>query len=88
MTASVLIRYFAAAADAAGVDEERLEIPAGSTIEDLRSNLGSIHGVELERVLGLCSFLLNGQNADPGAALAPGEDGGIQVDVLPPFAGG
>jgi molybdopterin converting factor small subunit len=39
---------------------------------------------ELARVLGICTFLLDGQRADPATVL----HAGAQVDALPPFAGG
>lgn len=86
------VRYFAAARAAAGVDEERFELPAGSTVESL---LTAVLGVErpeppagtppLERILGRSSFLLNEVAVrDRATVLADGD----VVDVLPPFAGG
>lgn len=88
MTLSVHVRYFAAAADAAGVDEEHLALAAGSTIADLSAHAGAKHGAELSRVLGLCTFLLDGQAAEPGTPLATSGASAVRVDVLPPFAGG
>lgn len=88
MTVHVHLRYFAAAADAAGTDSETVDLPGGSTIDDLVQHLGHSKGGDLPRVLGLCSFLLDGQAADPGQNLSPGADGAIRVDILPPFAGG
>ena len=38
---AVELRYFAAAAEAAGRPEERLELPAGTTLAALREQLGS-----------------------------------------------
>ncbi|MFC7848620.1 MoaD/ThiS family protein [Arthrobacter sp. NPDC057388] len=86
------VRYFAAARAAAGVDEERFELPAGSTVDSL---LGAVLGVErpkppagtpsLERILARSSFLLNEVAVrDRSTVLADGD----VVDVLPPFAGG
>ncbi len=88
MKISVDVRYFAAAADAAGTDAEKVTLPASATIQDLRSYLGEAHGAEMGRVLGLCSFLLNGTSAEDSAELRVGDDGAIRLDVLPPFAGG
>lgn len=88
MKISVDVRYFAAAADAAGTDAEKVTLPASATIQDLRSYLGEAHGAELTRVLELCSFLLNGTSAEDSAELRVGDDGAIRLDVLPPFAGG
>ena len=78
----VTVRYFAGARAAAGVPAE--EVPAG-TLTDLLAALDSEHGPELSKVLGACSFLVDGVAAhDRTAILAPG----ATVDVLPPFAGG
>ncbi len=86
MAQVVSLRFFAAAADAAGRDVEELTVGAGATIEDLRTQLGERHGPEMARVLALCSFLLEGQAAQADTAI-PAE-GVVRVDVLPPFAGG
>ena len=86
MAQVVNLRYFAAAADAAGRDEEEITVSAGATIEDLRAQLAELHGPEMARVLALCSFLLQGQAAPADTAI-PAE-GVVRVDVLPPFAGG
>lgn len=77
--ADVLVRYFAAAVDAAGREEETL---SASTVGELRDTL-------LERYPGMAavlakgSFLVDGVvTRDPERAL------GSRVDVLPPFSGG
>lgn len=86
------VRYFAAARAAAGVEEERFDLPAGSTVEDL---LAAVLGMErplppagtppLPRILSRSSFLLNEVAVrDRTTVLNPGD----VVDVLPPFAGG
>lgn len=82
----VNMRYFAAAADAAGAEKEEVTVDRGATIADLRTAVGELHGAEMARVLGLCSFLLQGQAADPDAVIPADPD--VRVDVLPPFAGG
>lgn len=86
-TGTVLVRYFAAAAEAAGVEEERLDLgtPLGSasTVGALRDLLVERYGPAMARVVANGSFLVDGVvRRDPGAPL------GAQVDVLPPFAGG
>ena len=88
MSISVRVRYFAAAADAAGRDEETLTLPAPSSVGDVKDQAAAAHGAELARVLDLCSFLLNGQASEADAPLAAGADGEVRLDVLPPFAGG
>lgn len=82
MTAPVTVRYFAGAAEAAGREEELVE---ASALGDLLQTIVSRHGDALERVLGRCSLLVDGQRADAPATPLPG---GATVDVLPPFAGG
>lgn len=76
----VTIRYFAAARAAAGESSATAE---AASIHDLIGTV-SAGRPELARVLGICTFLLDGQRADPSTALHDG----AQVDALPPFAGG
>jgi molybdopterin synthase sulfur carrier subunit len=76
----VTIRYFAAARAAAGQSSATAE--AGS-IRELVSAV-SDGRPELARVLSICTFLLDGERAEPATVLAAG----AQVDALPPFAGG
>lgn len=76
------VRYFAGAAEAAGVEAEQLE---AATVGELVAQMGATRGAELARVLARCSLLVNGvRTDDPAAALNPSD----AVDVLPPFAGG
>jgi molybdopterin converting factor small subunit len=80
----LLVRYFAGARAAAGVDEERIGVPAGATVASLAGVLADRHGPGLERVLTVCTFLVD---EVAGGRERPLE-GARQVDVLPPFAGG
>ncbi|WP_159621229.1 MoaD/ThiS family protein [Ruania rhizosphaerae] len=75
------VRYFAAAAEAAGRHGESL---AANTIGELRALMVERHGEPLERVLTRCSLLVDGVVAENDTAL---EETDV-VDVLPPFAGG
>ena len=82
--ASVTVRYFAAAAEAAGVEEETLpSTEAGSTVGELRDLLVGRYGPAMERVVANGSFLVDGVVQRDGSAPI-----GANVDVLPPFAGG
>jgi molybdopterin converting factor small subunit len=82
---TVVVRYFAAARAAAGVDEEKLQVATGATIGDLLDVVRAEHGAELSRVLDRCSYLLDEVAArDLTAVLHEG----ATLDVLPPFAGG
>ncbi len=74
------VRYFAAAAEAAGRDAESLE---AATVGDLRAQLESRYGEPMSRVLRSGSFLVDGVvSRDPSREI------GARVDVLPPFSGG
>ncbi|MET4002556.1 MULTISPECIES: MoaD/ThiS family protein [Arthrobacter] len=91
------IRFFAAAAAATGVEEQRLDLAFGAgaapfTLADLSVFLvdsfpvsASGHTPPLAEVLTRCSFLVNEVSTrDLSRQLSPGD----VVDVLPPFAGG
>lgn len=76
------VRYFAAAAEAAGLEHEEIAMPGG-TVGDLRALLGRRHGEAMIRVLRAGAFLVDGAvERDDDVPL------GDVVDVLPPFAGG
>ena len=77
-----VVRYFAAAVDAAGRSEEEWPEPV-ATVGELRTALVARYGEAMERVLLTGSFLVDGVvSRDPARPL------GGRVDVLPPFAGG
>ncbi len=80
-TETVLVRYWAGARAAAGVDEERLDGVA--TVRDLLTRLAAAHP-GLEPVLPVCSVLVGGR-ASTGDDPVPA---GAVVEILPPFAGG
>jgi molybdopterin converting factor small subunit len=83
-TRTVLVRYFAAAAEAAALEEESFAIAdTGATVGELREFLVARYGHAMARVVANGSFLVDGVvQRDAAAPL------GTQVDVLPPFAGG
>ncbi|WP_084077917.1 MoaD/ThiS family protein [Demequina sp. NBRC 110057] len=76
------VRLFAAAAEAAGVDEA--VVTGAATVGELRTRLTDRFGDDLARVLRQCSIIVDRVRADDHA---PVGDGSL-VDVLPPFAGG
>jgi molybdopterin converting factor small subunit len=85
--AKVTIRYWAAAKEAAGVQEESVD---AVTLSDLLNTVVASRKPDgrLETVFARSSFLLN---ADPVNRAAPESivlDEGSVVEVLPPFAGG
>jgi molybdopterin converting factor small subunit len=79
------IRYWAAARQAAGVDEESYD---AVTLAEALRGARRRRGPEFERVLARSSFLLDGDpvgtRAHEGVVLP---EGGT-LEVLPPFAGG
>ena len=76
------VRYFAAAADAAGRPDETLTVE-GAAVGDLRDLLVQRYGEPMERVLRTGSILVDGVvSRDPERAL------GAVADVLPRFSGG
>ncbi len=76
------MRYFAAAAEVAGREEETFAVhPA--TVGTLQDDLVSRYGAGMTRVLRNGSFLVDGVVVRDRDRLL-----GRQVDVLPPFAGG
>ncbi|SEK20994.1 MULTISPECIES: MoaD/ThiS family protein [Rhodococcus] len=80
---AILVRYFAAAAEAAGCTEESVRIGEGADLGALRSVLVERHGPKMERVLTVAAFLQGDElTRDLALVAAP------RVDVLPPFAGG
>ena len=87
----MLVRYFAAAAAAAGVEQEEVAAETVLTRSELQQVLVNLHPVapageqSLAQVLPQCSWLVDGTAArDPEAPVVPA----ATVEVLPPFAGG
>ncbi len=88
--AELRLRYFAAAAEAAGREEEVLpdeQARVLTTVGAVRAHLVARYGPAMQAVLAQGSFLVDGvvrrEDAHPLAV-----DAGARIDVLPPFAGG
>ena len=81
MTQTVLIRFYAAAKDAAGKDE--IQVLPGSLEEILLAI--SKENSRLTHVLIRCSFLIDGALCQNQSTVLLA---GSTLDVLPPFAGG
>jgi len=79
----VTVRYFAAASEAAGREQEDLDLGEAATLGELREVLVRTYGEPMSRVLRSGSFLLDGVVRRDLAHPV-----GAQVDILPPFAGG
>jgi molybdopterin synthase sulfur carrier subunit len=80
--AQVVVRYFAAARAAAAASEDVVE---AATIRECLSIVTATRGPEFERVLRVCTLLVDGVAVhDRDVQLGSP----TEVDVLPPFAGG
>ena len=83
MARYVEVRYFAAAAEAAGRAKETIEVPEAGVVGDVRRALLEKYGAPMDRVLRVAAFLVGDDlTRDDTTRL------GDRVDVLPPFAGG
>jgi molybdopterin converting factor small subunit len=80
--AEVRVRYFAAAAEASGVENETVAV-SELTLGALQDALLERYGEPMSRVLRSGSFLVAGVVRRDRATALSGT-----VDVLPPFAGG
>jgi molybdopterin converting factor small subunit len=86
----VLVRYWAAARAAAGVDSDTLPVSGSTTLAKVLDDVRSLRAdrPRLADVITVCSVLVGDRpvgKADPAdVVLAPGDT----VELLPPFAGG
>ena len=88
----VTLRYWAAAKDAAGASEDKLE--AATLADALAAGLAAARHRSQDRedrlrvVLARSSFLVNGQPAGTRPPESLDLAAGAEIEVLPPFAGG
>jgi len=80
----ITVRFFAGAAQAAGVDSAQVTAAAHQTLREIAQAASKN---DLAPILEVSSFLVDGALADGDTPLGESADG-RQVDVLPPFAGG
>jgi molybdopterin converting factor small subunit len=80
-----LIRYWAAAREAAGTSEEPY---TAETLEEAIAAAKERHGDALERVLARCAFVVDGMPATRRDPATVRLTSGGTIEVLPPFAGG
>ena len=78
------IRYFAGAAEAAGLPEETIDAEFEVTVAELVEQLGADRE-RLAKVLAISTVLVDGRPAHARTEYVSPQS---QVDVLPPFAGG
>jgi molybdopterin converting factor small subunit len=84
-TTTILVRYFASARAAAGLEEEKVQLEAGASVGDVLTELRRLHPETLPRILDAVSLLLDGVAVRDLARALPND---AELDVLPPFAGG
>lgn len=83
-TVHITVRFFAAAAAAAGAESTLLTLRPGATVADAVRELSG-QSDEMALALQKCSYLRDGVAVrDQGTVLRFGQT----LDVLPPFAGG
>ncbi len=80
----VTIRFFAAAAAAAGRDSAEVTVTPGSSIHDALCELSG-QSDEMGLVMQKCSYLCDGVAVRDRAVVLRAHQ---TIDVLPPFAGG
>jgi len=80
----ITVRFFAGAAQAAGVDSARVPAAANQTLREIAQ---AASRNDLASILKVSSFLVDGALADGDTPLGESATNG-QLDVLPPFAGG
>lgn len=82
---TVSIRYWAGARAAAGVERQQVE---ASTLADALDQVREERAdPRFDRVLAASSLLVDGVTAHPADLQTP-LSGAVQLEVLPPFAGG
>jgi molybdopterin converting factor small subunit len=80
-----LIRYWAAARDAAGTIEEPYD---ATTLADALAAARATHDAAFADVLARCSFLVDDAPVGGRDHAAVELSDGATIEVLPPFAGG
>ncbi|MDI9978859.1 MoaD/ThiS family protein [Rhodococcus sp. IEGM 1307] len=80
---SILVRYFAAAAEHVGSETDTVVFDRVPTLGAIQSALIERHGRKIEMVLSVSAYLVSKELTRDRECVV--EDA---VDVLPPFAGG
>jgi molybdopterin converting factor small subunit len=78
------MRLFASAREAAGTGCDEFATVAGATVGDVLAAAEQRYGQAFTAVLPSCRIWVNGDSADPGAVVGPGDE----IAVLPPVSGG
>jgi molybdopterin converting factor small subunit len=85
----VTVNYWAGARAASGVPSDVLAVEAPISLAEVLARVIALHPEgRLERVLGICSVLVEDRPASLVAAESVRVAAGDSVEFLPPFAGG
>ncbi len=79
----VTIKYFAMMRERLGIEEEVLEIPSGSTLDELREHIAGTIG-EISPLLHRSMPMVNQEYAAPDLVLQDGDE----IAFIPPVSGG
>jgi molybdopterin synthase sulfur carrier subunit len=78
---TVRVRLFAVLRELAGASEVEA---SGKTVGELVDALAATHGQRFGQIVGVSSFVVNGERADRASHIAEGDE----VAILPPVSGG
>jgi molybdopterin converting factor small subunit len=88
-TGAVIVRYWASARSAAGVEADELAVEGPVSLAEVTQQVLALHrGSRLSEVIAVCSVLIGDRPAgtrDPAQVVV---EPGSTVEFLPPFAGG
>lgn len=86
----VVVRYWASARAAAGVNEDRIEVDGPTSLAEIRERVLALHpdAPRLADVIASCSVLLDDEPLGRRDAARVRVRPGTSVEFLPPFAGG
>lgn len=76
------VRFFAAAADAAGTRESTIEVPDGATLDDALQIIDSTYP-RVTKIRSQCTVFIDDMRTEN-----PDISNARTLDILPPFAGG
>ena len=87
---TVVVRYWAAARAASGVETDVVEVGSGATLSQVLESVRSRHSdrPRLKDVIAVCSVLVGDRpvgTSDPDQVVVRAGD---TIELLPPFAGG
>ena len=80
------VTHSAGAAEAAGTRTETVDVPQSIDAAELRACLAVGKSAHFADLVGVCALIIDGQTISEAERCQLGDN--IQIEVLPPFAGG